>query len=68
MAMKFKTNINCGGCIAAVTPVLDAAVGAGKWRVETDNPDKVLHVEETTLSAEEIGRRLGAIGYKASPL
>jgi len=25
--LKFKTNINCGGCIAAVTPSLDALKG-----------------------------------------
>ncbi len=30
--LKFKTNINCGGCIKAVTPHLDKAEGVKSWQ------------------------------------
>ncbi|WP_246229488.1 heavy-metal-associated domain-containing protein [Mucilaginibacter humi] len=40
--LKFKTNINCGGCIAKVTPALNQAVGEGNWQVNTDIPEKHL--------------------------
>ncbi|WP_293052937.1 hypothetical protein [Paludibacter sp.] len=66
--MQFKTNINCGGCIAKVTPFLDEAAGAGKWSVDTANPDKVLTVENETLSAEDIQTGLDKLGYHAEAL
>jgi len=43
--LQFKTNINCEGCIAKVTPALDAAAGAGNWSVDTLNPGKILTVQ-----------------------
>ncbi|SEN12124.1 hypothetical protein SAMN05421856_1223, partial [Chryseobacterium taichungense] len=39
---QFKTNINCGGCIASVKPHLDKAEGICHWEVDTANKDKVL--------------------------
>ncbi len=41
---QFKTNINCGGCIATVTPYLDKAVGENEWAVDTEDKNKVLEV------------------------
>jgi len=66
--MQFKTNINCGGCIAKVTPFLDETAGAGKWSVDTANPDKVLTVENETLSADDIQNGLDKLGYHAEAL
>ena len=37
--LKFKTSINCGGCIAKVTPYLDSVKGITKW--EVDRTDKI---------------------------
>lgn len=28
---QFKTNINCGGCVASVKPHLDSAEGVCEW-------------------------------------
>lgn len=39
--IKLKTNINCGGCIASVTPFLNANPNIKKWEVDTNNPQKV---------------------------
>lgn len=51
--MKVKTNINCSGCVQKVTPVLDPLVGENNWKVETENPKKILtvtsDVPESTL-------------------
>ncbi len=38
--LKFKTNINCGSCVAAVKPHLDNATDIISWSVDTENPDK----------------------------
>ncbi|MDP5168662.1 MAG: hypothetical protein NWR72_00330 [Bacteroidia bacterium] len=54
MSLQFKTNINCGGCIAKVTPFLDGEAAIQTWSVDTDNPDKILTVETAWSSAEVI--------------
>ena len=43
--VHFKTNINCGGCISAVTPFLNMLDNVISWKVDTDNPNKILEVE-----------------------
>ncbi len=67
--LKFKTNINCGGCIAAVTPSLDALKGVKHWEVDTNNPDKVLSVQaEDGLKASDVVETLKNKGYQAQKL
>lgn len=64
--LKFKTTIKCGGCIATVTPVLDALKGVEKWDVDTNNPDKILTVTTVPgLSAAEVIAALKTKGYHA---
>jgi len=63
--LKFKTNVNCGGCIATVTPHLNEIKGIGKWSVDTSNPMKVLTVETLGLDPEVIIETLKEAGYKA---
>ena len=60
---KFKTNIKCGGCIAAVTPFLNKVKGIEKWEVDTTNPDKVLTVTGETITAESIETAIKQAGY-----
>lgn len=45
MIVKFKTNINCGGCIKSVTPLLNELDNVDNWKVDTENPDKILEIE-----------------------
>ena len=64
--LKFKTNINCGGCIATVTPVLNTLEGVTKWDVDTANPKKILTVEsDNGLKASEVIGALKIKGYNA---
>ena len=63
--LKFKTNVNCGGCVATVTPHLNQIKGIGKWNVDTSNPMKVLTVEASELLPEVIIEKLKEAGYKA---
>lgn len=66
--MKYATNIKCGGCIAAVTPALDAAVGPGNWKVDLENPQKVLSFLVPDAALPDIPQLLAAVGYKAEVL
>jgi copper chaperone CopZ len=61
--LKFKTNINCGGCIAAVTPALNKTAGVEKWSVDTTKPEKVLTVPDTHLSAADIEQAVRSAGF-----
>lgn len=62
---KFKTNINCGGCIATVTPHLNANKDIKEWKVDTTNPNKILTVETDTLKGDEVQAIVRKAGYKA---
>jgi copper chaperone len=67
--LKFKTNIKCSGCIAAVTPTLDTLNGAEKWDVDTTNPDKILTVQSGDgLTANEVINALKVKGYNAEKI
>lgn len=66
--LKFKTNINCGNCIKAVTPHLKAATGIRHWEVDTDNPEKILTVEGEELTAEQIMKVIKRAGFQAEPV
>jgi len=60
----FKTNINCGNCIKSVTPFLNELDNVDSWKVDTENPDKILVVE---LDDEDIQAVVSAVekaGFK----
>lgn len=64
--IKFKTNINCGACVAKVTPVLNDNLSIEKWEVDTQNPNKILTVEGENINQQELMQSLEKIGYKAT--
>jgi len=67
--LKFKTNIKCGGCIAAVTPALNNLDGLEKWEVDTTNPDKVLTIQgKEELTPQQVVSALKEKGYNAEQL
>ncbi len=63
--LKFKTNINCNGCIAKVTPSLNSAGGIDKWEVDTNNPQKILTIQTNGLSEADIITVVKDAGYQA---
>jgi len=65
---QFKTNINCGGCIASVKPHLDKAEGICHWEVDTANKDKVLTVKSEGITEQEVISTLHKAGFKIEPL
>lgn len=42
--IKYKTNINCEGCISSVTPFLNKLDNVDIWKVDVENQDKILEV------------------------
>ena len=62
--LKFKTNINCGGCIANAKPYLDTVPHVESWEVDTQNPDKILTVKGNDINAADIITKVQQAGYK----
>lgn len=63
--LKFKTNINCGGCVSKVTPFLNKQEGIDSWEVDTVNPDKILIVNSSGATEEDVKSTLEKVGFKA---
>lgn len=62
--LKFKTNINCSGCLAKVTPALDNLEGVNKWEVDITDPNKTLTIKTSQLEAQNIKDTLEKAGFK----
>ena len=65
---KFKTTINCGNCVKAVTPHLNKVEGVEEWKVDTANPDKVLEVKTNSVDAQTIKSTVEKAGFKAEQI
>lgn len=65
--LKFKTNIKCMGCISTVTPVLNEKAGTDKWKVDLQDPNRTLVIENGS-NPEEIVEALKGVGFTAEKL
>ena len=63
----FRTNINCGSCLSNVTGFLDDLDGVAFWRVDLEDPRKVLSVEGPATETA-IMETVRAAGYDIEPL
>ncbi len=61
--LVFKTNINCGGCVAKITPVLNDISAIENWHVDTGNKDKLLTVEASGNTQAIIEQKVRAAGF-----
>ena len=64
----FKTNINCGSCIKAVTPHLNGVDSIESWQVDTDNPEKILKVESEAGDQQSVMEAVKKAGFEIAPL
>lgn len=66
--LKFKTNINCGDCIAKVAPFMNENKDIIKsWKVDTASPKKTLIVE-TEATVEDVKTIVEKAGFKAEEI
>ena len=63
-----KTNIMCGSCVAKVTPALNDTVGKDNWKVDTQNPNKILTVTAENIDEAKVIEAVEKAGYKAESL
>lgn len=68
MEKKFKTNINCSGCIANVSETFNQTFGKEGWEVNTTIPEKVLTIKSKKMTDEAIIETVKSLGYKIEPI
>ncbi len=62
--LDFKTNINCENCIRSVTPFLNEVDSIDLWKVDINNPEKILSVElDEDGNAEEVMDAVKKAGF-----
>ncbi|QNE40906.1 heavy-metal-associated domain-containing protein [Hymenobacter sp. NBH84] len=62
--LKFKTTINCGGCVRAVTGPLNEETAISSWQVDTDDPNKILTVQGNNVQPEQVIRAVQEAGFE----
>lgn len=68
MKLQFKTNINCGNCVRAVTGFINEVQGIETWAVDTENPEKILTVEGQDVTTEAIIEAVEEAGFDIQPI
>ncbi len=66
--LRFKTNIKCKNCVAKVSPYLDESEIISEWKVDLENPDRILTVIGDNISGEYVKETLIKAGYKAEEI
>ena len=66
--IKFKSNIKCNGCIAAINDKMNELVGENKWQVDLNSDDRILTVESDDISAKDVSEELSKLGYLAEEI
>lgn len=71
MTYRYKTNINCLGCVNQVKPHLDQleqSKAIEHWRLDLDNPDHTLTIETTNMTTDEVASVIETAGFRATPV
>ena len=66
--LTLKTNLNCGSCVAKVSPALNALQEITHWEVDTANPDKILTVSGNGIKIESLQLALQSVGFEVKGL
>lgn len=66
--LKFKSNINCTGCLSKVSPVLNEEKNIHKWDVNLEHDDRILTVETNSLNSDEIKQTVQKAGFIADEI
>jgi len=63
--LKFKTTLNCSGCVSKVQNDLDNSEGISTWAVDTEDEGKILTISSHGITEDEIIAIVRKKGFKA---
>ncbi|OJJ19212.1 heavy metal transport/detoxification protein [marine bacterium AO1-C] len=66
---KFKTNIQCNGCLTQVTPYLNELPNITHWEVDLTTPNKTLTVQANNSNApNQVIDKLKEAGFEGNKI
>lgn len=63
--IRFKTTMKCIGCVAAVTPGLNAIKEVRSWNADVSGAEKTLTIEAEETTIPQVLAALEKAGFKA---
>ena len=65
---KFKTTIQCNGCLSKVTPKLNEILKEQSWSVDLESDDRILTVNDDNVSVDEVVSAVKSVGFEIEEL
>ncbi len=61
---KFKTTIQCNGCLSKVTPKLNEILEKQSWSVDLESDDRILTVNDDNVSLDVVVSAVKSVGFE----
>ncbi|MCH1544390.1 MAG: heavy-metal-associated domain-containing protein [Bacteroidia bacterium] len=65
---KFKTTIQCNGCLSKVTPKLNEILKEQSWSVDLESDDRILTVNDDNVSDDAVVSAVKSVGFEIEEL
>ena len=65
---KFKTTIQCNGCLSKVTPKLNEFLEEQSWSVDLESDDRILTVNDDNISVDVVVSAVKSVGFEIEEL
>ena len=65
---KFKTTIQCNGCLSKVTPKLNEILEEQSWSVDLGSDDRILTVNDDNVSVDAVVSAVKSVGFEIEEL
>ncbi|WP_347925084.1 heavy-metal-associated domain-containing protein [Pontimicrobium sp. SW4] len=62
--VKYKTNIQCTGCIKSLTPVLNNLDNIDSWKVDLESSNRILEVDLDDNDKETVFNAVKGLGFE----
>ena len=65
---RFKTTIQCNGCLSKVTPKLNEILKEQSWSVDLESDDRILTVNDDNVSVDAVVSAVKSVGFEIEEL
>jgi len=65
---RFKTTIQCNGCLSKVTPKLNEILKEQSWSVDLESDDRTLTVNNDNVSVDAVVSAVKSVGFEIEEL
>ncbi len=65
---RFKTTIQCNGCLSKVTPKLNEILEEQSWSVDLESDDRILTVNNDNVSVDAVVSAIKSVGFEIEEL